>query len=170
MSDSLQPLVIVLGGAVSVTFWPLQRSSLHRCPPRCRRVVCRFMVATVGRPGPAPGHAGISQELEGRRELAALLAGAADLAGDYDSTIELARHLRAQRAAAGQAVDIDAVILDLEACLRSAPPVLPEDGRPGVRRLTGADLVDAIASARAGFERRIRDLDGPGASRDGELG
>lgn len=45
-----------------------------------------------------------------RRQLAELLAGARDLDGDYDSSIELARHLRDRRAAAGQPVDADAVL------------------------------------------------------------
>lgn len=82
-----------------------------------------------------------------------MLAGARDLDGDYDSTIELARHLRAQPAAAGQATDVDAVLLDLEACLRSQPPLL--DDTVKVPRLAGPALTAAVQRARADFDRRI---------------
>ena len=95
------------------------------------------------------------QALQLRRELAVLRAGARDLAGDYDSTIELAEHLRARRAANGQAVDVDAVLLDLEACIRSAPPLLDEVGCGA--RLAGAELTAAVDRARAEFDRRIRE-------------
>jgi hypothetical protein len=114
------------------------------------------MVTTTDRRPLAPRDPAGERELEARLELAALLAGADDLDGDYDSTIELALHLKARRAAAGQAVDVGVVVLDLEACLRSQPPATPEDVRPGVGRLTGAALVTAIDAARAQFDRRIR--------------
>jgi hypothetical protein len=51
-------------------------------------------------------------EQNARRELAALLAGARDLDGDYDSSVELATHLQAQRVQAGQPTDTDSVVLD----------------------------------------------------------
>jgi hypothetical protein len=89
------------------------------------------------------------------RELAELLAGARDLDGDYDSTIELGRHLRARRAAAGRPVDVEAVLLDLEACLRAQPPLL--DDRLRIPRLTGPALSAAVQRARADFDRRIRE-------------
>jgi hypothetical protein len=88
--------------------------------------------------------------LELRRELAALLAGATDLNGDYDSTIELTRHLWDRRAA-------EVVLLDLEACIRSAPPPLLEDVRQGAGRLTYPELATAVERARADFDRRIRE-------------
>jgi hypothetical protein len=94
--------------------------------------------------------------LEARRELAALLAGAKDLAGDYDSTIELAEYLQTRRAADGLAVDVESVLLDLEACLRSAPPPLLEDVVCGTR-LAGAELTAAVQRARTEFDRRIRE-------------
>jgi len=89
-----------------------------------------------------------------RWELAELLAGARDLGGDYDSTIELARHLWAQRASAGRPVEVDMVLLDLEACLRAQPPLLDETIR--MPRLAGPALAAAVQQARADFERRIR--------------
>ena len=94
--------------------------------------------------------------LEARRELAALLAGAKDLDGDYDSTIELAEYLQARRAADGLAVDVESVLLDLEACLRSAPPPLLEDVVCGTR-LSGGELHDRLERARTEFDRRIRE-------------
>jgi hypothetical protein len=114
--------------------------------------------AAIGNRQPPARGPEARHELEARQELAALLAGAEDLAAEfYDSTIELAVHLRARRAAAGQAVDVEAVILDLEACLRSTPPAFPEDVRPGVGRLTGAGLAAAIDKARSEFDRLIRE-------------
>lgn len=103
----------------------------------------------------SPGRPGPATDREALRELAGLRAGARDLDGDYDSTIELARHLRAQRARAGQPTDADSVMLDLEACLRSATP-LP-DNTIRNPRLTGQALTDALQRARAEFDRRIRE-------------
>jgi hypothetical protein len=57
--------------------------------------------------------------LRAGRELAALRAGSKDLDDDYDSTIELAEHLWARRAADRHPVDVESVLLELEACLRS---------------------------------------------------
>jgi hypothetical protein len=103
-------------------------------------------------PQPADPHA--RGEQGARRELAELLAGARDLDGDYDSSIELARHLQARRAQVGEPTDIESVVLDLEACLRSASP-LPDDGIRAPR-LTGQQLVAALQAARTDFDRRIR--------------
>jgi hypothetical protein len=94
--------------------------------------------------------------MEAGRELAALLAGVKDLDGDYDSTIELAEYLQSRRAASGLAVDVDAVLLDLEASLRSAPPPLLEDVVCGTR-LSGGELHDRLERARIEFDRRIRE-------------
>lgn len=106
-------------------------------------------MTAVGHGRPLPADAGA------RRELAELLAGARDLDGDYDSTIELARHLHAQRAAAGQPVDVDAVLLDMETCLRAQPPLLDDTIR--MPRLTGPALATAIQQTRGEFDRRIRE-------------
>lgn len=106
-------------------------------------------MTAAGHGRPLPADAGA------RRELAELLAGARDLAGDYDSTIELARHLQAQRAAAGQPVDVEAVLLDLETCLRAQPPLLDETIR--MPRVTGRALAIAVQRARVAFDRRIRE-------------
>jgi hypothetical protein len=94
-----------------------------------------------------------ADEQDARRELALLLAGARDLADDYDSTIELARHLRSQRTRAGQPADVESVLLDLQACLRSAAP-LPDDS---IRcpRLTGQALTEALQQAQTRFDRAI---------------
>jgi hypothetical protein len=56
----------------------------------------------------------------------------------------------------GLAGDVESVLLDLEACLRSAPPPLLEDVVCGTR-LTGAELTAAVHSARTEFDRRIRE-------------
>lgn len=93
---------------------------------------------------------------ETRRELAALLTGAKDLAGDYDSTIELAEYLQARRAADGRLSGVESVLLDLEACLRSSPPPLLEDVVCGTR-LSGAELTAAVERARIDFDRWIRE-------------
>jgi hypothetical protein len=105
------------------------------------------MTAAGQRPLPRP-------DATARRQLAELLAGARDLDGDNDSSIELARHLRDQRAAAGKPVDVDAVLLDLEACLRAQPPPLDDTIR--MPRLTGTALDAAVQRARAEFDRRFR--------------
>ena len=94
------------------------------------------------------------EEMGRRRELAGLLAGVRDLDCDYDSTIELARHLRAQRASAGQPTDIGVVLRDLEACLRALPPLL--DDTVKAPRLAGPPLTAALERARREFDRRIR--------------
>ena len=108
----------------------------------------------IAHPRPAVSDHEARAEQAARRELAEMLAGARDLDGDYDSSIELAIHLRSQRAQAGQPVDTDSVVLDLEACLRSASP-LPDDSIRSPR-LTGAQLAAAVQAARTDFDRRIR--------------
>ena len=89
-------------------------------------------------------------ELGRRRELAELLAGARDLASDYDSTIALAQHLQDHRRRAGQPADIDQVLADLEATLGASTPLI--DGLP---RLRDAQLTAALATARRDYNRRI---------------
>jgi hypothetical protein len=91
---------------------------------------------------------------DARRQLAALLAGAKDLDRDCDSTIELAEYLQSRRAAGGLAVDVESVLLDLEASLRAAPPPLLPDVVCGTG-LSGAELTAAVDRARTEFDRRI---------------
>ena len=91
-----------------------------------------------------------------RRELAALRDGVKDLAGDYDSTIELAGHLRDRRAAAGRPVDVDSVLLDLEASIRSAPPPLLEDVHRGAGRASCSELAGEVERLRAELDRLMR--------------
>jgi hypothetical protein len=76
--------------------------------------------------------------------------------GDYDSTIELAQHPRDRRADAGQPVDVDSVLLDLEASIRSSPPALLAAVQHGEIRLSCAELATEVERARAELDRRIR--------------
>lgn len=92
----------------------------------------------------------VDPDLPRRRELAELLAGTQDLAGDYDSTITLALHLRSRRRQAGQPDDVAQVLADLAATLRASPALI--DGLPRVR---GEELTAALATARRQFDRRI---------------
>ena len=104
----------------------------------------------------AIGHARPADEDRARRlqELAELLAGARDLDGDYDSTIELARHLRRRRRATGQPADVAAVLADLEATLRASTALV--GGIPAsCERLHGEQLTEALATARREFDRRL---------------
>lgn len=70
----------------------------------------------------AIGHGRPTDSDRARRlqELVELLAGARDLDGEYDSTIELARHLRRRRQVDGQPADVPAVLADLEAAVRAS--------------------------------------------------
>jgi hypothetical protein len=99
----------------------------------------------------ATGHGRPADEdLPRRRELAELLAGAQDLKGDYDSTIELARHLQDRRRHAGQPADVDQVLADLEATLRASAALID-----GLLRLHGEQLTAALVTARRDYDRRV---------------
>jgi hypothetical protein len=83
-----------------------------------------------------------------RIQLATLLAAVEDLRQEWEATVELAVHLRAQRQQRHQPVDTSAVIADLEVIMR-ASAAFPT----GIHRLaTLTELLPAIENAQKTYE------------------
>ena len=82
-----------------------------------------------------------------------MLGGIDNLETDWDSTAELARHLRKQRELTGRPADTAAVIADLEAILHGSMPLLP-DYKP--KPATLDQLLPAIDNAQRRYDDLIR--------------
>lgn len=86
-----------------------------------------------------------------RMRLATARAGIADLQAEWDTTVELARHLRARRREAGQADSTAAVLADLEISMRASAP-LPHTLPPAT---PVAELRRAVHQAERDYARLI---------------
>jgi hypothetical protein len=95
-----------------------------------------------GMAAPPPGEL---REL--RMRLATARAGIADLQAEWDTTVELARHLRACRREAGQPDITAAVLSDLEIAMRASAP-LPHSLPP-------AALMAEVHRAERAYDRLI---------------
>lgn len=82
-----------------------------------------------------------------RTQLATLLAGVEDLQEEWETTVELAQHLRAQRRHRGQPADTTAVLADLEAVMRGSHG-LPERAP---QLATIPELLRAIENAQTKY-------------------
>jgi hypothetical protein len=99
-----------------------------------------------GAAAPPPGEL---REL--RMRLATARAGIADLQAEWDTTVELARHLRARRRDAGQPASTAAVLADLEIAMRASAP-LPHAMPPAA---PVAELRRAVHRAERDYDRLL---------------
>ena len=83
-----------------------------------------------------------------RIQLATLLAAVEDLRQEWEATVELALHLRAQRQQRHQPAGTAAVIADLEAIMRASAAFPTGTCKP----TTVAELLPAIENAQKTYE------------------
>ncbi|MEO6701000.1 MAG: hypothetical protein ABI140_19260 [Jatrophihabitantaceae bacterium] len=87
-----------------------------------------------------------------RLRLSSLLAAAEDLREEWDTTTELAEHLRTQRRRVGQDASLATVLADLEVLMRASAafPTTPH------RYRSIGELLPAIAQAERAYEDLLR--------------
>jgi hypothetical protein len=86
-----------------------------------------------------------------RMRLATARAGIADLQAEWDTTVELARHLRGRQRDAGRPDSTAAVLVDLEISMRASAP-LPRTLPPAT---PVAELRRAVHRAERDYDRLI---------------